>query len=108
MNEELLRALFKIPDPITVNEFSRRTGKTESAVRKLVERRLIPLTTEREVLGEEGSSRRLLILWNEWLEMVYDATKQLPPERKDWRNHWLKKAKKLAEDLGLGFLNFAA
>lgn len=62
MNEELLRALFKIPDPITVDEFSRRTGKTESAVRKLVERRLIPLTTEREVLGEEGSSRRLLIL----------------------------------------------
>lgn len=54
MNEELLRALFKIPDPITVDEFSRRTGKTESAVRKLVERRLIPLTTEREVLGEEG------------------------------------------------------
>lgn len=49
MNEELLRALFKIPDPITVDEFSRRTGKTESAVRKLVERRLIPLTTEREV-----------------------------------------------------------
>lgn len=43
MNEELLRALFKIPDPITVDEFSRRTGKTESAVRKLVERRLIPL-----------------------------------------------------------------
>ncbi|MCZ5362140.1 hypothetical protein O5631_06410 [Escherichia coli] len=43
MNEELLRALFKIPDPITVDEFARRTGKTESAVRKLVERRLIPL-----------------------------------------------------------------
>ena len=64
MNEELLRALFKIPDPITVDEFARRTGKTESAVRKLVERRLIPLATEREVLGEEGSSRRLLILWN--------------------------------------------
>ncbi|EJY0889144.1 hypothetical protein OE991_004442, partial [Escherichia coli] len=61
MNEELLRALFKIPDPITVDEFARRTGKTESAVRKLVERRLIPLATEREVLGEEGSSRRLLI-----------------------------------------------
>ena len=56
MNEELLRALFKIPDPITVDEFARRTGKTESAVRKLVERRLIPLATEREVLGEEGSS----------------------------------------------------
>ena len=108
MNEELLRALFKIPDPITADEFARRTGKTESAVRKLMERRLIPLTTEREVLGEDGSSRRLLILWNEWLEMVYDATKQLPPERKDWRSHWLKKAKKLADDLGLGFLNFAA
>lgn len=43
MNEELLRALFKIPDPITVDEFSRRTGKTESAVRKLVERRLTGL-----------------------------------------------------------------
>ena len=99
MNEELLRALFKIPDPITGDEFARRTGKTESAVRKLVERRLIPLATEREVLGEEGSSRRLLILWNEWLEMVYDATKQLPPSVKigattgliklrSWRKIW--------------------
>ncbi|MEG1112646.1 MAG: Cox family DNA-binding protein [Hafnia sp.] len=108
MNEELLRALFKIPDAITVDEFARRTGKTESAVRKMVERRLVPLATEREILGEKGSSFRLLILWNEWLEMVYDATKQLPPERKDWRDYWLKKAKKLADDLGLGFLNFAA
>ena len=107
MNEELLRALFKIPDPITVDEFSRRTGKTESAVRKLVERRLIPLTTEREVLGEEGSSRRLLILWNEWLEMVYDATKQLP-ERKDWRNHWLKKSQEAGGRFGIRLSNFAA
>ncbi|MBB7314701.1 hypothetical protein HEM96_023970 [Escherichia coli] len=104
MNEELLRALFAIPEPVTVSEFCRRTGKTEPSVRKMVERGLLPLVTEREILGKEGSSRRLLILWNEWIEMTYDATRQLPPERKDWREHWINKAKTLARDLGLGFI----
>lgn len=108
MNEELLRALFKIPDAVTADEFARRTGKTESSVRKMMERRLVPLATEREIMGKDGSSYRLLILWNEWLEMVYEATGKLPPERRDWRDHWLKKAKKLSEDLGLGFMEFTA
>ncbi|TXE26901.1 Cox family DNA-binding protein [Serratia ureilytica] len=108
MNEQLLRALFEIPDAITADEFARRTGKTEPAVRKLMDRRQLPMTTEREVFGEEGSSFRLLILWNEWLEMVYEATGKMPPERRDWRDQWIKRAKKLSEDLGLGFMEFTA
>ncbi|HGM5489877.1 TPA: Cox family DNA-binding protein [Serratia fonticola] len=101
MKDAVLRALFKIPDPVTADEFSRRTGKTESAVRHMMDRRLLPMVTEREVLGAEGSTRRLLILWNEWLEMVFEATDKLPPERQDWRAGWIKKAKKLADDMGL-------
>lgn len=79
MKDAVLSALFKIPDPITADEFSRRTGKTESAVRHMMDRRLLPMVTEREVLGPDGSTRRLLILWNEWLEMVHEATSKLPP-----------------------------
>lgn len=78
MKDAVLSALFKIPDPITADEFSRRTGKTESAVRHMMDRRLLPMVTEREVLGPDGSTRRLLILWNEWLEMVHEATSKLP------------------------------
>lgn len=85
MTDDELRALFKIPDAITTDEFVRRTGKSEQSVRKWIERRLLPLATEKEVFGEKGSSRRLLILWNEWLEMIYDVTSQLPPERYDWK-----------------------
>ncbi|MHB2063507.1 Cox family DNA-binding protein [Serratia marcescens] len=106
MNEQLLRALFAIPDAITADEFARRTGKSEPSVRKLIERRQLPLATEKEVIGEGGSSFRLFILWNQWLEMVYDATGKLPPERRDWRDQWIKKANKLAQDLGLGFMEF--
>jgi hypothetical protein len=78
MKDAVLSALFKIPDPITADEFSRRTGKTESAVRHMMDRRLLPMVTEREVLGPDGSTRRLLILWNEWLEMVHEATSNSP------------------------------
>lgn len=92
MKDAVLIALFKIPDPITADEFSRRTGKTESAVRHMMDRRLLPMATEREILGEGGSTRRLFILWNEWLEMVHEATSKLPPERQDWRAGWIKKA----------------
>ncbi|APS34643.1 MULTISPECIES: Cox family DNA-binding protein [Serratia] len=105
MKDAVLSALFKIPDPITADEFSRRTGKSESAVRHMMDRRQLPLVTEREVVGEDGSARRLLILWNEWLEMVHEATGKLPPERQDWRNGWIKKANKLANDMGVNMFS---
>lgn len=103
MTKDELRALFKIPDPITTDEFARRTGKSEPSVRKLIERRLLPLATEKEIMGENGSSYRLFILWNEWLEMVYEMTQQLPPERYDWKRAWYKRVKKLREDLGVPY-----
>ncbi|MDU3932752.1 Cox family DNA-binding protein [Serratia proteamaculans] len=105
MRDAVLSALFKIPDPINADEFSRRTGKTASAVRHMMDRRLLPMVTEREVLGAEGSTRRLFILWNEWLEMVHEATGKLPPERQDWRAGWIKKANKLASDMGVNMFN---
>ncbi|EOD6486239.1 TPA: Cox family DNA-binding protein [Klebsiella pneumoniae] len=108
MKDAVLSALFKIPDPITADEFSRRTGKTESAVRHMMDRRLLPMVTEREVLGPDGSTRRLLILWNEWLEMVHEATSKLPPERQDWRAGWIKKANKLANDMGVNMFSGGA
>ncbi|EAV5089560.1 hypothetical protein E4R31_23080 [Salmonella enterica] len=95
MTNAQLKMLWKIPEPINFEEFARRTGKTENAVRRMIDRRQLPLVTEREVLGESGSSRRFLILWNEWCEMVYEATRDLPPERYDWKIKWLKKSKKL-------------
>ncbi|MFZ1871923.1 MAG: hypothetical protein WAU54_03895, partial [Chania sp.] len=70
-----------------------------------MDRRLLPMVTEREVLGADGSTRRLLILWNEWLEMVFEATAKLPPERQDWRAGWIKKAKRLADDMGVNTFN---
>ncbi|AHF73744.1 hypothetical protein SOPEG_1630 [Candidatus Sodalis pierantonius str. SOPE] len=103
MTDDELRALFKIPDAITTDEFVRRTGKSEQSVRKWIERRFLPLATEKEVFGEKGSSRRLLILWNEWLEMISDVTSQLPPVRCDWKRAWHKRAKKLREDLGVPY-----
>ncbi|MGG2143483.1 hypothetical protein [Symbiopectobacterium sp. RP] len=103
MTDDELRTLFKLPDPITTDEFVRRTGKSEPSVRKLIERRLLPLATEREIMGEGGSSYRLFILWNEWLEMVYEMTEQLPPERYDWKRTWYKRVKKLREDLGVPY-----
>lgn len=112
MNGAELRLLFKIPDPITAAEFARRTGKTESAVRHMIDRRQLPLATEREIIGNSGehpgSTRRLLILWNEWEEMVFEATSQRPPERYEWRNQWIKKAADLANDLGVPSLNTCA
>jgi len=105
MKDAVLSALFKIPDPINAAEFSRRTGKSESAVRHMMDRRLLPMVTEREVMGADGSTRRLFILWNEWLEMVHEATGKLPPERQDWRAGWIKKAKRLADDMGLNLFN---
>lgn len=91
MKDAVLSALFKIPDPITADEFSRRTGKTESAVRHMMDRRLLPMVTEREVLGPDGSTRRLLILWNEWLEMVHEATSKLPLSDKTGARAGLRK-----------------
>lgn len=108
MNDAELRSLFKIPDPVTAAEFARRTGKTESSVRHMVDRRQLPMVTEREVIGEAGSNRRLLILWNEWEEMVYDATGQRPPERHEWRKKWIEKASSLASDMGLQSLSVTA
>lgn len=112
MKEAVLRSLFKIPDPITAAEFARRTGKTESSVRHMIDRRQLPMATEREIIGtggdRPGSTRRLLILWNEWEEMVYEATGRLLPERHDWRMQWVKKASSLASDLGLSSLSVDA
>lgn len=101
MNEKLLDLLFKIPDPITVSEFSRRTGKSESSVRKLTDRRRLPIRTERQLHGEGFSDMRLVIMWNEWLEMVYEATGQIPTtERMGWKANWFKRVNKLVSDLG--------
>lgn len=101
MNEKLLDLLFKIPDPITVSEFSRRTGKSESSVRKLTDRRRLPIRTERQVHGEGFSEMRLFIMWNEWLEMVYEATGKIPTtERMGWKANWFKRVNKLVSDLG--------
>ncbi|WP_338803348.1 hypothetical protein WDV76_14330 [Xenorhabdus griffiniae] len=92
MNEQVLRLLFQIPDPITVNEFRRRTGRTESSVRKLADRRRLPVRTERQINGKGFSDMRLMIMWNEWLEMIYEATNKLPPdERIGWKAHWLNR-----------------
>ncbi|CAM3291448.1 Cox family DNA-binding protein [Xenorhabdus nematophila] len=92
MNEQVLRLLFKIPDPITINEFQRRTGRTESSVRKLADRRRLPIRTEREINGEGFSDMRLMIMWNEWLEMIYEVTNKLPiDERIGWKASWLSK-----------------
>ncbi|HHR6116758.1 TPA: hypothetical protein ACS787_001067 [Providencia alcalifaciens] len=102
MNEKLLDLLFKIPDPITVSEFSRRTGKPESSVRKLVDRRRLPIRTERQLHGEGFSDMRLVIMWNEWLEMIYEATGQIPcTERMGWKANWFKRVKSLINDLGV-------
>ncbi|MBX9476802.1 hypothetical protein [Yersinia enterocolitica] len=109
MNENLLELLFKIPDPITVREFCRRTGKSESSVRKLVERRRLPIRTEKQLYGEGFTDHRLMIMWNEYLEMVYEATQRVPSlERLGWRDSWLKRAKKLAEDLALPSLDLVS
>lgn len=90
MNEQVLRLLFQIPDPITINEFRRRTGKTERSVRKLADRRRLPVRTERQINGKGFSDMRLMIMWNEWLEMIYEATNKLPPsERIGWKASWL-------------------
>ncbi|WP_323859278.1 hypothetical protein [Xenorhabdus doucetiae] len=92
MNEQILRLLFQIPDPITINEFQRRTGRTASSVRKLADRRRLPIRTEREINGEGFSDQRLMIMWNEWLEMIYEVTNKMPPdERIGWKASWLSR-----------------
>ncbi|CDG95934.1 hypothetical protein [Xenorhabdus bovienii] len=102
MNEKLLQLLFKIPDPITVSEFCRRTGKSESSIRKLVDRRRLPIRTERQLNGEGFSDMRLMIMWNEWLEMLYEANEKIPStERMGWKATWFKRINKLREDLGV-------
>lgn len=101
MSELQLEHLFQIPDGITVSEFARRTGKTEASVRHMMDRRLLPMVTEREITGATGSSRRILILWNEWLEMVHTATINRPIESHGWKQTWIKRAQKLAGDMGL-------
>ncbi|OKP03901.1 hypothetical protein [Xenorhabdus eapokensis] len=100
MNEQVLRLLFQIPDPITVNEFRRRTGRTESSVRKLVDRRRLPVRTERQINGAEFSDMRLMIMWNEWLEMIYEVTGKLPPdERISWKAQWFNQVDEPAHNL---------
>ncbi|WP_426576407.1 hypothetical protein ACP179_18305 [Xenorhabdus stockiae] len=101
MNEKLLQLLFKIPDPITVAEFCRRTGKSESSVRKLVDRRRLPIRTEKQVHGDGFSDMRLMIMWNEWLEMVYEATSKIPTiERMEWKASWFRRINQIMADLG--------
>ncbi|WP_426578001.1 hypothetical protein ACP179_08940 [Xenorhabdus stockiae] len=101
MNEQLLRLLFKIPDPITVSEFCRRTGKSESSVRKLTDRRRLPIRTERQLNGEGFSDMRLMIMWNEWLEMIYEVNEKIPStERIGWKANWFKRINQLMADLG--------
>lgn len=100
MNEKLLALLFKIPDPITVSEFSRRTGKSESSVRKLTDRRRLPIRTERQLYGDSFSDMRLMIMYNEYLEMIYEVTGKLPvTERMGWKDSWFKRSKKLLKDM---------
>ncbi|MDR2241283.1 MAG: hypothetical protein LBE28_00765 [Providencia alcalifaciens] len=100
MNEKLLELLFKIPDPITADEFCRRTGKSESSVRKLMDRRRLPIRTERQIHGEGFSDMRLMIMYNEYLEMCWEVARKLPAaERMGWKDSWFKRAKKLMEDL---------
>ncbi|CDL84582.1 hypothetical protein [Xenorhabdus cabanillasii] len=100
MSEQVLRLLFKIPDPITIREFCHRTGKSESSVRKLVDRRRLPIRTERQLNGEGFSDMRLMIMWNEWLEMIYDVNEKIPStERMGWKSSWFKRINKLREDL---------
>ncbi|AXF75315.1 Cox family DNA-binding protein [Erwinia tracheiphila] len=108
MNDAELRSLFSIPDPVTAAEFARRTGKTESAVRHMIDRRQLPMVTEREIIGTAGSTRRLLILWNEWEEMVFEATGQRPQERHEWRRKWIEKTTALASDMGLNSLRMVS
>ncbi|EOV8628849.1 hypothetical protein ACOSKT_001990 [Proteus mirabilis] len=101
MNEKLLHLLFQIPEPITVAEFCRRTGKPESSVRKLVDRRRLPIRTEKQIHGDGFSDMRLMIMWNEWLEMVYEATHKIPTtERMGWKATWFKRVNQLVKDLG--------
>ncbi|WGL95598.1 hypothetical protein [Arsenophonus nasoniae] len=96
-----MQLLFKIPDPITVSEFCRRTGKSESSIRKLVDRRRLPIRTEKQINGEGFSEMRLMIMWNEWLEMVYEATNRIPStERMGWKATWFKRINQLINDLG--------
>ncbi|TBL56857.1 hypothetical protein [Hafnia paralvei] len=109
MNENLLELLFKIPDPITVSEFCRRTGKSESSTRKLVDRRRLPIRTEKQLYGDDFTDFRLMIMWNEYLEMIYEATNKVPLfERLGWRESWLKRAKKLAEEMSLPTLDLVS
>ncbi|WP_145503844.1 Cox family DNA-binding protein [Yersinia vastinensis] len=108
MTELQLAHLFKIPDGITASEFARRTGKTESSVRHMMDRRLLPMVTERELLGPDGSARRILILWNEWLEMVHLAAGSRPVEAHGWKDSWIEKAKKLSANMGMPASNQGA
>nr|ELR5111174.1 hypothetical protein [Providencia stuartii] len=102
MNEKLLELLFKLPDPITAGEFCRRTGKSASSVRKLIERRRLPIYTERQIHGKDFSDMRLMIMYNEYLEMCYEATGKLPAaERMGWKDSWFKRAKKLMKDIDI-------
>ncbi|OTA15892.1 hypothetical protein Xbed_03542 [Xenorhabdus beddingii] len=92
MNEKLLRLLFQIPDPITVNEFRRRTGKSESSIRKLISCGRLPIKNERT------QRAHIMIMWNEWLEIVYDANQKIPSfEREGWKASWLE-VNKLVDD----------
>ncbi|MGG4662806.1 hypothetical protein [Providencia vermicola] len=100
MNERLLELLFKIPDPITADEFCRRTGKSASSVRKLIDRRRLPIRTERQIHGDDFSDMRLVIMYNEYLEMCWEVARKLPAaERMGWKDTWFKRAKKLIADL---------
>lgn len=100
MKETILQMLFEIPEPITAEEFGRRTGKTPGSVRRLIDRRRLPIRTERDLLGNDFSDMRLLIMWNEWLEMIYEATDRLPDyDRLGWKVTWFKRARKLLTDI---------
>lgn len=98
--------LFKIPDPVTLEEFCRRTGKSESSARKLMDRRRLPLRTERQLYGESFSELRLMVMWNEWIAMIYEETEKMhTAEKVSWKMNWAAKAKKILqvlEDAPLG------
>ncbi|MEG1690107.1 MAG: Cox family DNA-binding protein [Hafnia sp.] len=96
ISESNAEALFSIPDFVTVDEFCRRTGKTYGSVRKLLERRRLPITTEKELFGGEAGERCILIMWNEWLRMCWEVTEKLPAyERMGWKTAYYKRKKSL-------------
>ena len=90
MKDAVLSALFKIPDPITADEFFSSNWQNGVSRSSRWIAAFYRWSLEREVPALMARYSPPPIRWNEWLRWFMKLRRNYP-ERQDWRAGWIRK-----------------